>query len=169
MKKDSSWSISRKVDQNVPMYTEHEIKNQEILIKHPSILRILTKWCVQLSKKFQQNYFLNNFDYIFNTQGRKIINVCDDFRRKINQELQEEKKIIDKFYEEIQNNKYYQYVSRIKESLDAQQFTNMSKLQRSNGLFTVNTIEALHLDVVVYLNKIIHCLLRVAKNGASSV
>jgi hypothetical protein len=37
--------IGRKVSENVELFTAKEIDNNTLLIKHPAMLRILTKWC----------------------------------------------------------------------------------------------------------------------------
>lgn len=37
--------IGRKISENTPQFTEQEITGQNLIIKSPAILRILTKWC----------------------------------------------------------------------------------------------------------------------------
>ena len=37
--------IGRKISENVPLYSQKEIDSLHLVIKHSSILRLLTKWC----------------------------------------------------------------------------------------------------------------------------
>ena len=48
----TSWSIGRKIPENVAQYSDTEIASKHMVIKCPAILRILTKWCDELWGKF---------------------------------------------------------------------------------------------------------------------
>ena len=45
VKEYTHFLIGRKIPEDVPIFSEKEIKSMSIDIKSPSMLRILTKWC----------------------------------------------------------------------------------------------------------------------------
>lgn len=45
VKEYTHYAIGRKISKNVPIYSEEEITSGHLIIKSPSILRIITKWC----------------------------------------------------------------------------------------------------------------------------
>jgi hypothetical protein len=58
VKEYTHYRIGRKLSENVAPYTEQEINGQNLIIKSPAILRILTKWCEELWTKFdKENFF----------------------------------------------------------------------------------------------------------------
>ena len=45
VKEYTDYLIGRKVPENTPNFTQKQIRNRNITMKSPTILRILTKWC----------------------------------------------------------------------------------------------------------------------------
>lgn len=73
----TNYLIGRKVSENVDLFNEGEIENEHLVVKHPSILRILTKWCEELESKFTNaNYMKEHLENI-ETLGGDINSLND--------------------------------------------------------------------------------------------
>lgn len=73
----TSYLIGRKVSENVDLFKEGDIENEHLVVKHSSILRILTKWCEELESKFTNaNYMKENLENI-QTLGGDINSLND--------------------------------------------------------------------------------------------
>jgi hypothetical protein len=53
VKQYTHYKINKKLPESTRLFTEGEISSHRLKIESPQILRILTKWCSELEKKFE--------------------------------------------------------------------------------------------------------------------
>lgn len=81
----------------------------------------------------------------------------------INDMIEEEKIEIEKFVEQIFENNYDQQAVHLFRSLKGNYFTHVDRIEKAAGVFTINIVNNLHSYILLYLNRLIHGLLRVSK------
>lgn len=68
------------MSENVNLFTENEISNEHLVVKHSSILRILTKWCEELEGKFTNADYMKEHLESIETLGGDINSLNDEHR-----------------------------------------------------------------------------------------
>lgn len=135
-----------------------------MVIKDPAILRILTKWSEELWRKFsKKNYFLDRSENVQTQKGRRVNTYFAWMKTIINDMIEEEKIEIEKFVEELFENNYDQQAVHIFRSVLSTGFTNVEKIEKASGVFAVSIVNNLHSYIILYLNRLIHGLLKVSK------
>lgn len=101
VKEYTHYAIGRKISKNVPVYSEEEIQSGHLVIKHPAILRILTKWCEELWDKFKtKNYFLDREENLrVQEKGGNVNTMFMWMKMPLNDLIEAEKVEIEAFLE----------------------------------------------------------------------
>jgi hypothetical protein len=81
----------------------------------------------------------------------------------INDMIEEEKLEIEKFMEQIFANNYDQQAIHCFRALKGNFFNHVEKYEKASGIFTVNIVNNLHSYILLYLNRLVHGLLKVSK------
>ena len=88
------------------------------MIRHPSILRILTKWSEELEAKFlNPNYMKERWENVA-TLGGDINSINDEEREKLDHRLQVEWALIKEYLEDLRRSFYYQQAMQMEEKGD---------------------------------------------------
>ena len=136
------------------------------MIKSPAILRILTKWADELWDKFsKKNYFLDRDESVRVQEKDGNINTMFMWMKMpLNDLIEEEKLRIEDFMKEIQENNFDQQTQLLKQELfEKDGAYHIDRIEKVCGKFACKTVDNLHSYIVLYLNRIIHGLLTVAK------
>ena len=81
----------------------------------------------------------------------------------LNDLIEEEKIEIEGFMKELQKNNFDQQSKLLLRELERDGFTHIEKYEKACGKFAYKTVNNLHSYIVLYLNRIIHGLLKVSK------
>ena len=112
VKEYTSILIGRKIPENCPTFNEKEIENGKMIVKSPKILRMLTKWCEELWKKFSEvNYYSNRSELIKVQRGGNVNSLLAWMRKSLDKLMAAEKKNIDKYMGELIENNYHMQAS----------------------------------------------------------
>ena len=69
----TNYDIGRKIPETATGFTEEEIKRGYLIVKSPEILRIITKWCEELWKKFEdENYYIDRSEGLVMIGSRQV-------------------------------------------------------------------------------------------------
>jgi hypothetical protein len=77
--------------------------------------------------------------------------------------VEEEKLEIERFMEQVFSNNYDQQAIHCFRSLKGNSFSHVEKYEKAAGIFTVNIVNNLHSYILLYLNRLLHGLLKVSK------
>ena len=86
----TQYAIGRKLSDSTKFFDEKEIESQNIRIESPQMLRVLTKWCEELEKKFvTHNYFETFLDYLRMDQGQSSILLTNFMKQTLDELISE--------------------------------------------------------------------------------
>lgn len=155
--------IGRKVSENVELFTAKEIDSSTLVIKHPAMLRILTKWCEELWNKFKtRNYMINREEGVQVQQMGHVNVLFDNHKLFIDNSLKKERVSIENFMKDLLTNFYGQQSMQMKHYLEDEDNTHIERLERAFGKHSYQTVSSLHNYIIVYLNRLIHGLMTVS-------
>lgn len=164
VKEYTHYEIGRKCSENIPKYTTEEISSEQLKIKDPTILRLLTKWCEELWKKFEKkNYFLDRTENIKVQNGGNVNTMFMWMKIPLNVLVENEKKRIEEFKNKLDQSNFQQQAELFQRFLEKDSFRHIEKTEKTCGKFAVKVVSNLHNYIIQYLNRIIHGLLVVSK------
>jgi hypothetical protein len=150
----------------VGVYSEKEIESMNLSIKHPTIFRILTKWCEELRRKFTTPGYFASYSDNIKVQGGSIVNsLLFPMRELLDAELQQEEQAIAAFLKSLSSRNYQMQRELLVKEAARYEWYEMeeAELERVSGRYSIEMISSLHSYLIAYLNRLLHGLMSVAR------
>ena len=165
MKEYSKYLIGQKLSKNIQPFSKKQIEEGELEVSNSALMRILTKWCEELEKNFEE-MGTRDEPFLMQDGSEKFLEAKD--MRILHRILALEKSKITEHIKELLMNNY-----ELQGQLSKEEFLlamdHFSEFESKVGLFSAFMSKNYHFYLLTYLNALIHGLLSAQKKFTSYI